>query len=96
MKIIGVTVGSTTPKPCFDQTDPRKGDYIRGDRSFLNAVRTINGMSPDANGNVDVLSVLNIDYENTLGFDVTEIVIGGTVSTTSILGQAILGQMVLA
>lgn len=54
MKIIGATVGTTIPKPNFDQTDPRKGDYIRGDRSFLNAVKTINGMSPDVNGNVQV------------------------------------------
>ena len=31
MKIIGITVGTTTPKPNFEQTDPTKGDYIRGD-----------------------------------------------------------------
>ena len=35
MKIIGATVGTTTPKPNFDQTDPRKGDYILGDRTFI-------------------------------------------------------------
>lgn len=34
MKIYGNTVGTTLPKPSFDQTDPSKGDYIRGDRSF--------------------------------------------------------------
>lgn len=34
MKIYGNTVGTTLPKPSFDQTDPTKGDYIRGDRSF--------------------------------------------------------------
>jgi hypothetical protein len=39
--------------------------------------------------------ILNIDYENLLAFDTSEIVIGAT-STTSVLGQAILGQMVLA
>ena len=38
---------------------------------------------------------LNIDYDTILGFDTSEIVFGNT-STTSILGQAILGQMVLA
>ena len=53
-KIIGVTVGTQLPKPNFDQTDPSKGDYIRGDRSFLKAVKTINGVSPDNNGNVDI------------------------------------------
>ena len=28
-KIIGVTVGTTLPKPDFKQTDPSKGDYIK-------------------------------------------------------------------
>lgn len=28
-KIIGITVGTTLPKPNFNQTDPTKGDYIR-------------------------------------------------------------------
>lgn len=37
--------------------------------------------------------ILNIDYESTLAFDTSEIVIGQ--STTSILGQAILGKMIL-
>lgn len=49
-KIIGVTVGTALPKPNFDQTDPKKGDYIKGDRSFLNAIKTINGVGPDSNG----------------------------------------------
>lgn len=38
--------------------------------------------------------LLNIDYDTTLGFDVSEIVFGGVAS--SVLGQAILGQLVLA
>lgn len=29
-KIIGVTVGSPLPKPNLKQTDPRKGDYVKG------------------------------------------------------------------
>ena len=37
----------------------------------------------------------NINYDKWLAFDTSEIVIGVT-STTSVLGQAILGQMVLA
>ena len=50
MKIIGVTVGTTTPKPNFDQTDPRKGDFIKGDRSFLRVDDTLteSGISADA------------------------------------------------
>ena len=35
MKIYGNTVGTTLPRPNFDQTDPKKGDFIKGDRSFL-------------------------------------------------------------
>ena len=33
-KIIGVTVGTSLPKPNFDQTDPRKGDYIKNKPDF--------------------------------------------------------------
>lgn len=29
MKIIGATIGTTLPKPNFNQTDPAKGDYIK-------------------------------------------------------------------
>ena len=39
--------------------------------------------------------LLNIDYDTILGFDTSEIVFGNT-STTSALGQAILGQLILA
>lgn len=39
--------------------------------------------------------ILTIDYNTLLAFDTSEIVIGAA-STTSVLGQAILGQMVLA
>ena len=35
MKIYGNTVGTTLPKPNLDQTDPSKGDFIKGDRTFL-------------------------------------------------------------
>ena len=30
MKIVGNLVGTTLPKPNFKQTDPTKGDYIKG------------------------------------------------------------------
>ena len=39
--------------------------------------------------------ILNIDYDTILAFDTSEIVFGN-ISTTSILGQAILGQLILA
>lgn len=38
--------------------------------------------------------LLNVDY-NLLAFDTSEIVINNTTNNTSILGQAILGQMIL-
>ena len=39
--------------------------------------------------------IFNIDYDTILAFDTSEIVFEN-ISTTSILGQAILGQMILA
>ena len=33
-KIVGVTVGTTLPKPDFLQNDPRKGDYIKNKPDF--------------------------------------------------------------
>lgn len=33
-KIIGVTVGTTLPKPDFNQTDKTKGDYIKNKPDF--------------------------------------------------------------
>jgi hypothetical protein len=37
-KIIGITVGTTIPKPNYEQTDPTKGDYIKGD--IMSAINT--------------------------------------------------------
>ena len=34
MKIIGNTVGTTLPKPDLMQTDPKKGDYVKGKDEF--------------------------------------------------------------
>ena len=39
--------------------------------------------------------IYTIDYDSLLAFDISEIVIGAT-PTSSVLGQAILGQLVLA
>ena len=65
MKIIGVTVGTTTPKPNFDQTDPRRGDFIKGDRSFLNMDDTLTeiGRPADAKATGDAIGKVqtNID-----------------------------------
>lgn len=40
-KIIGITVGSQLPKPNLMQTDPRKGDYVKGKNEFLEDPRLI-------------------------------------------------------
>ena len=48
--IIGVTVGTTLPKPNFKQTDPTKGDYIRNKPDFdglKSKVNTINALVGD-------------------------------------------------
>ena len=38
MKIIGNTVGMGLPKPNLMQTDPNKGDYVKGKEKFLEQV----------------------------------------------------------
>jgi hypothetical protein len=60
MKIIGVTVGTTIPKPSFDQTDPTKGDYIKGDRSFITVDETLTqaGRPADAKATGDALETI--------------------------------------
>ena len=68
MKIIGVTVGTTTPKPNFDQTDPRKGDYIKGDRSFLRIDDTLSqaGISADAKAVGDAINLVQQNMDEQL------------------------------
>ena len=40
-KIIGVTVGTPLPKPNLMQTDPTKGDYVKGKEKFLERVSDV-------------------------------------------------------
>lgn len=44
-KIIGVTVGTTLPKPNFKQTDPTKGDYIRNKPDFEGLERNVSDLT---------------------------------------------------
>jgi hypothetical protein len=44
-KIIGVTVGSSLPKPNFKQTDPTKGDYIKNKPDFEGLKFQVNAVS---------------------------------------------------
>ena len=46
-KIIGVTVGSPLPKSNLMQTDPSKGDYVKGRDEF---VEQFNSVSVDMTG----------------------------------------------
>ena len=87
MKIIGVTVGTSLPKPNFDQTDPKKGDYIKGDRSFLNAVKTINGITPNEQGDIA------IDVDSTLtqsGIAADAKAVGDALETKQPIGDYVL------
>ena len=55
--IWGNTVGTTMPRANLQQTDPTKADYVQGKDEFLagvGSVKTVNGVEPDKNGNVDV------------------------------------------
>ena len=88
-KIIGITVGTQLPKPNFDQTDPTKGDYIKNKPDFDG----LKAQTTELSASVDSY-LLNIDYDAILAFDTSEVVFGST--TSPILGQAILGQMILA
>lgn len=62
--------------------------------TISNASEQITGLISDIQGLINTY-ILNIDY-STLAFDTTEIVIGNTTTSTSVLGQAILGQLILA
>lgn len=55
-KIIGITVGTTLPKPNFKQTDPTKGDYIRNKPDFdglKSRVSDVEERLNSVNGEVD-------------------------------------------
>ena len=53
MKIVGYTVGTSLPKPDFNQTDPKKGDYIKNKPDFDCLQSTIDAVS-DLVGNKKV------------------------------------------
>ena len=65
MKIVGYTVGTPLPKPNFDQTDPRKGDFIKGDRSFLNMDDSLTeaGRPADAKATGDAINSMQAQMD---------------------------------
>lgn len=90
--------GRTTP---YTYSREKVGDGVSNVNDLPFANESVIVDSTRVTHGEDILSaildtyLLNIDYETLLAFDTSEIVIGA-VSTTSVLGQAILGQMVLA
>lgn len=84
MKIVGYTVGTPLPKSNFDQTDPNKGDYIKGDRSFLNMDDTLthSGRPADAKATGDAINAntAKIDEATTTHNELTvQLGTGGTI-----------------
>lgn len=77
MKIVGYTVGTPLPKPNFDQTDPRKGDFIKGDRSFthMDESLTETGRPADAKATGDAINNLQANIDT-----VADLVGGSSVS----------------
>ena len=65
MKIVGYTVGTPLPKPNFDQTDPYKGDYIKGDRSFITTDETLtqSGRPAEAKATGDAINNLRSEVD---------------------------------
>lgn len=62
-KIIGVTVGTTLPKPNFKQTDPTKGDYIRNKPDFEGLKTKVDTVS-DLVGDIAVSEQIGIAVDN--------------------------------
>lgn len=105
-KIIGITVGSQLPKPDFAQTNERMGDYIKNKPDFAGLKQQVDDADlrfSELVGDYSVYEqiqlafkgcITDIDYDAILAFDTSEVIFG--TNTSSILGQAILGQMILA
>lgn len=66
-KIIGVTVGSPLPKPNLMQTDPNKGDFVKGKEQFLKQVeiQTDNTLTLK-DGVLSVNTTNQMEQDNTL------------------------------
>lgn len=109
-EIIGNTTATPNPRPDWLQNDATKADYIRNKPEGLATEQfvTDHNTSTDAHSDirklVDDLAtnfssivdtyILNINYDENLKFDTSELVISG--ATSPILGQGMLGYMVLA
>ena len=101
---MGKIIGSTTMTPIkrsdWLQNDETKANYILNKPEYLSedSISSVYVVHGDTKINLaDIIDnyILSVDYSS-LAFDTTEIVVGSTTNTTSVLGQAILGQLVLA
>ena len=63
-KIIGVTVGTTLPKPDFKQTDHTKGDYIKNKPDFDGLTSRVDTIVDDLIGGTPVSEQINKAVEN--------------------------------
>ena len=67
MKIIGNTVGTTTPKPNLMQTNPAKGDFVKGKEKFLEQVEFETDKTLRfENGVLSVNTTNDMEQDNTL------------------------------
>lgn len=92
-KIIGVTVGTNiNPKLLEVTVDDKLSDTSINPVQNKIITAQLNRIDERI---IEMQSFLNIDYKE-VAFDTTEIVFGTTTTnTTSVLGQAVLGQLVL-
>lgn len=66
-KIIGITVGSPLPKPNLMQTEPDKGDYVKGKEEFLEQVKIeTDGTLTLKDGVLSVNTTDQMEQDNTL------------------------------
>ena len=66
-KIIGVTVGTTLPKPDFKQTDPTKGDYIKNKPDF-------DGLQTEVSNLSELVGDKAVSEQIRLAFDGAELI----------------------
>lgn len=85
-KIIGVTVGSPLPKPDLRQTDPAKGDYVKG-KEVLNGKLDANKL-PEAINDALAQAKASGEFDGKDGVSVSHSWNGTTLTITSASGTS--------
>jgi hypothetical protein len=83
-EVMPIGGSSVSVQANYNQTDPNAPDYIIGRENIVGKDELATYL----------VYISNINYNETLAFDTTELVIGG--ASSPILGQGMLGYMVLA